>query len=120
MPYLRCTVMGLILWTACPLPLLAASSSANKMCKKIHDAIRAGHTIDQIMAELDTDAETVVKCTQKRGKRKAAPKQKKAAKSSSKSGTTTSTSSGEKSKNSAPSSRKPSAPHSGPLPTHLP
>ena len=120
MRYLRGTVIGLTIWATWPMPLLAASSSANKVCKKIHDAIRAGHTVDQIMAELDTDAETVVKCTQKRGKRKAAPKQKKAAKSSSKSGATTRTSSAEKSKSSAPSSRKPSAPHSGPLPTHLP
>jgi hypothetical protein len=118
MRYLTCTVMGLVLWAACPTPLLAGSA-ANKMCKKIHDAIRAGHTVDQMIAELNTDAETIVKCTQKRGKRKAAPKSKKAAKSSSKY-SSSSAPSAEQSKSAASSTRKPSAPRSGPLPAHLP
>lgn len=120
MRYLRCTVMWFILLAASPLPLLATSSSTNKMCKKIHDAIRAGHTIDQIIVEFDTDAETVVKCTQKRGKRKAAPKQKKPAKSGSTSSNTTTPSSTEQAKSSGSASRKPSAPRSGPLPAYLP
>ncbi len=119
MRYLTCTAVGLIIWAMNPTPSLAASSAANKTCKKIHDAMRAGHTVEQIEAELNTDAETIVKCTQKRGKRKAAPKQKKPAKSSSKAGSTTGTSSAAKSKSAAPT-RKPSAPHSGPLPTYQP
>lgn len=50
-------------------------ASAQKVsCKKIREAVLANHTLDQIIAELDTDAEHVMKCTQKRGRRRAAPK----------------------------------------------
>ena len=43
-------------------------------CKKIREAVVAGHTLEQIIAEFDTDAEQVMRCTQKRGRRRAAPK----------------------------------------------
>ena len=124
MRYGQLAVAALVVCAALPASLHAASSS-KPSCKKIHDAVWAGKTLEQITAEFDTDAETVMKCTQKRGKRKAAPKSKtrQAAKSSAKSaqtGGTSSTSSSDKPKSSSASSRKPSAPRSGPWPSHLP
>jgi hypothetical protein len=100
-----------------------AKSSDKPSCKKIRDAVWAGKTLEQVTAEFATDAQTVMKCTQKQGKRKAAPKSKKqkstkggskSSKAQSGSGTSS------KSKGSSPSTRKPPAPRSGPLPAHLP
>jgi hypothetical protein len=122
MRYLRVAVGALVLCASCPTTLRAASSD-KPSCKKIHDAVWAGKTLEQITAEFDTDAETVMKCTQKKGKRKAKPKSKKQKGSKSKSSkgdSSTSASSTQQSKSSAPRVRKPSAPASGPRPAYLP
>ena len=124
MRYLTCAVAGLILSASCP-ALLHAASAPKALCKKIRDAVWAGHTLEQITAEFDTDAATVMKCTQKKGKRKAAPKSKrqkgtKSGSKSSKAAGSSGTSSAQKSKSSQPSTRKPPAPRSGPWPAHLP
>ncbi len=78
LPSTLATVVAATLWLAAP---LHAGSSQKKpapaSCKKIRDAVWANHTLDQIIAEFDTDAEHVMKCTQKQGKRRAAPKEKK-------------------------------------------
>lgn len=109
---LLCVVAGLIL---CASPVHAAAAP-DPSCKKIHDAVWAGKTLEQITAEFDTDAATVMKCTQKKGKRKKAPKSKtksststKSSKSQSSSGTTST----ENTKSQAPPTRKPSLPRSG-------
>jgi hypothetical protein len=124
MRYLRFVVAGLVLIGVGPSSLHAASS-AKAQCKKIHDAVWAGKTLEQITAEFDTDAATVMKCTQKRGKRKAAPKAKKqkstkGGSTSSKAQSHTGTSSAEKSQSSSPSTRKPPPPRSGSVPPYLP
>jgi len=121
MRYLRFVIAGLVLFGVSPSPLHAASST-KPSCKKIHDAVWAGKTLEQITAEFDTDAATVMKCTQKRGKRKAAPKSKKqpstkSGSKSSKAQTSAATSSTDKSQSSSPPTRNPSVPRSG---THLP
>jgi len=120
MLYFRSAAVGFVLCVLCPVSLHAAAPP-KPSCKKIRDAVWAGKTLEQITAEFDTDAETVMKCTQKKGKRKAAPKAKKQKGSSGKSSKTSggSTASTQKSK-AAPSTRKSSAPHSGPLPPRLP
>lgn len=122
MRYLRFAAVGLTLCTLCPPSLLAAASS-KQLCKKIRDAVWAGKTLEQITAEFDTDAETVMKCTQKKGKRKSKSKSKKKKGTKSKSSKTDSSpspSSAQKSTSSSPSGRKPAAPRSGPWPAHLP
>ena len=124
MRYLRFAVVGFALGALSP-RLVYAGSSSKPSCKKIHDAVWAGKTLEQITTEFDTDAETVMKCTQKKGKRKAAPKSKKqkstkGAPTSSKAPSNSGTSSTDKSPSSSPSTRKPSAPRSGPLPAYLP
>ena len=125
MRYLRFAVAGLVLCGLMSAGRCTQRRRRKPSCKKIHDAVWAGKTLEQITAEFDTDAATVMKCTQKRGKRKAAPKSKKqkATKSGSKSSkaqSSTGTSSTDKSQSSSPPTRKPSAPRSGPLPAHLP
>jgi len=122
MRHFRFAVAGLVLCGLCP-TMLRASSSTKPSCKKIHDAVWAGKTLEQIMAEFDTDAETVMKCTQKKGKRKAKPKGKKQSSSKSKSSkgdSSAGSSSTPKSTKSSPPKRKPSAPASGPRPAYLP
>jgi hypothetical protein len=114
MRYLTFALAGLIVCASWPSALQAASSN-KPSCKKIRDAVWAGKTLDQIIVEFDTDAETVMKCTQKKGKRKAAPKaQKKSMKSSAKSGKSQSSAgtSTEKAKSQSPSAGKPAAPRS--------
>ncbi len=115
MRYRTLVLAGFIVCASWPVTLQAASSNKTS-CKKIRDAVWAGKTLDQITAEFDTDAETVMKCTQKKGKRKAAPKApKKAKKGAAKSGKAASgagTPSTEKAKSPASSSLKPSAPRS--------
>jgi len=111
MRYLTFVLAGLIACASWSSALQAASSN-KPSCKKIRDAVWAGKTLDQITAEFGTDAETVMKCTQKKGKRKAAPKAQKKAKGASKSGKAASsagTSSTGKATSPAPSSGKPSA-----------
>ncbi len=88
-------------------------------CKKIRDAVWAGRTLDQIIAEFDTDAAYVMKCTQKKGKRRAAPKPKgkKSSKPGAKSGAGGTTSNRSKSQ-SAPPVQRPSSGRAAPQ--HLP
>jgi len=122
MRYLRFVVAGLVLFGMGP-PSLHAASSAKAQCKKIRDAVWAGKTIEQITAEFDTDPETVMKCTQKKGKRKKAPQsQKKSTQKSAKSNKSQSsagTSSAE-AKSQAPSVSKPPVPRSGGRSAHQP
>lgn len=117
------------LWFAVAVLLLSASdpsslhaaSKPKPPCKKIRDAVWAGRTLEQITKEFDTDAETVMKCTQKKGRRKADSKtQKKGTKTGSKSGTGTSAGSTEKPKVVQPAVRKPPAPRTGPWPNRIP
>lgn len=110
---------GLILCALCS-PSVHAASAPKPSCKKIRDAVWAGRTLEQVTAEFDTDAQTVMKCTQKQGKRKSGPKAKKQKNTTSKAAKGTN-SSPKTSKSSGPSpKRKASAPRSGPLPAHLP
>ena len=100
---------------------LQATSPPKPPCKKIRDAVWAGRTLEQIMKEFDTDAQTVMKCTQKQGRRKADPKaSKKGTKTGSKSaagaGAGASASSMGKPKVTQPKVRKPPAPRSGSWP----
>jgi hypothetical protein len=122
--YIRLGVAGLVLLSSSPATLHAAAPP-KPSCKKIRDAVWAGRTLEQITAEFDTDADTVMKCTQKRGKRKAAPKAKtqktqKTKKSAPKASKSTRAPATTKSKSSQPSTRKPGSPRSGPWPAHLP
>jgi hypothetical protein len=104
-----------------PVPLAAAAQKAPRppSCKKIRDAVWAGRTLDQIIAEFETDAHYVMKCTQKPGKRRAAPKArgKKSSKSGAKSGGSKTTSSKARSQ-SPPSVQRPSSRRAAPQ--HLP
>ncbi len=112
MRYRTLVLAGFIVCASWPSALQGASRN-KPSCKKIRDAVWAGKTLDQITAEFDTDAETVMKCTQKKGKRKAAPKKaKKGAAKSGKAASGAGTPSTEKAKSPASSSRKPSAPRS--------
>jgi hypothetical protein len=96
---------------------LHAASAPKPPCKKIRDAVWAGRTLEQIMKEFDTDALTVMKCTQKQGRRKADPKtSKKGTKTGSKSGAGAGASSMGKPNVTQPAVRKPPAPRSGPWP----
>ena len=98
-----------------------AAPSGKPPCKKIREAISAGKTLEQITAEFDTDTETVMKCTQQKGRRKAAPqaqKTKKGAPKSSKAATGAGTSSTEKAKSPATSSAKPPVPRSSGRPAY--
>jgi hypothetical protein len=123
MRYLRFAVAGLILSTSGP-TLLSAASASKPSCKKISDAVRAGKTLEQITAEFDTDAATVMKCTQKKGKRKPAaqspkkstPKSAKSSKSQSSAGA----SSTEKAKSQAPAVGNSPLPRSGGRSAHQP
>jgi hypothetical protein len=68
---------------ASAIPLSAGTRSAHQLsCKRVRDAVWAGHTLDQLTAEFDTDAEHIMKCLQSgKGKKpSAAKKGKKAAK----------------------------------------
>jgi len=62
----------IVLTLVAPFPGMAAAKRTQKVCcKEISKAVLANHTLDQIMKEFDTDAASVMKCTQKRGKRRA-------------------------------------------------
>ena len=94
---------------------LHAASPPKPPCKKIRDAVWAGRTLEQITKEFDTDAQTVMKCTQKQGRRKADPKtSKKGTKTGSKSGTGAGASSTGKPKVTQSAVRKPPPPRSWP------
>jgi len=47
------------------------------MCKRVREAVGAGHTMEQLTAEFDTDAQHIMKCVQSRKGKK--PKAKKTA-----------------------------------------
>ena len=50
-------------------------------CKEVHTAVWAGHTIEQLTAEFNTDAAHIMKCVQARkGKKPIADKKKSASK----------------------------------------
>ena len=122
MRYLAFTLAGLIFCASSPTPSRAASSN-KPSCKKIRDAVWAGKTLEQITAEFDTDAKTVMKCTQQKGKRKAAAKTpKKSTKGGAKSGKSPSAAgtSTEKARSQSPSAPKPSAPRSSGRPAYQP
>ena len=78
-----------IVLTAAALLVVAATASgqarprtAHKLsCKRVHDAVWAGHTIEQLTAEFDTDAQHIMKCLQARkGKKSVSQADKKGAK----------------------------------------
>ncbi len=45
------------------------TESDKLLCKQVRDALAAGRTMDQIIAELHTDADHVAKCVQPRARR---------------------------------------------------
>ncbi len=49
----------------------AATRKSHKLsCKEVHKAVWAGHTIEQLTAEFDTDAAHIMKCvTARKGKK---------------------------------------------------
>ena len=50
-------------------PLLAARQQGDKaLCKKIQQAVRAGRSLEQIMADFQVDTRQLMKCLQKKGK----------------------------------------------------
>jgi hypothetical protein len=127
MRYLQLAVAGLFLSTSCPTLLSAAptrASASKPLCKKIRDAVGAGKTLEQITAEFDTDAATVMKCTQKKGKGKKGPRSPKKATQkstqSTKSPSRAGTSSTEKAKSQAPAAGQPPVPRSGGRSAHQP
>jgi hypothetical protein len=122
MRYRTFMLAGLILYASSPMVLQAASSS-KPSCRKIRDAVWAGKTLEQITAEFDTDSKTVMKCTQQKGKRKAAPRTpKKSTKGGAKSGKSPGAAgtSAEKTKSQSPTTHKPSAPRSSGRPAYQP
>jgi len=51
-------------------PAEARGTQSDKLlCKQVRDALAAGRTLDQITAELHTDADHVAKCVQPRARR---------------------------------------------------
>lgn len=59
-------------------PAAATRSLDRQTCKRVRDAVWAGHTLEQLTADFDTDAEHIMKCVQsgkgkKRKAKKAAP-----------------------------------------------
>jgi len=66
------------LWVlASAMPLSAETRKpAQLSCKRVRDAVWAGHTLDQLTAEFDTDAQHIMKCVQSRkGKKPVAAKE---------------------------------------------
>jgi hypothetical protein len=64
---------------ASAMPLSAGTRSPHQLsCKRVHDAVWAGHTLDQLTTEFDTDAQHIMKCLQSgKGKKPAAAKKEK-------------------------------------------
>ena len=61
--------LSLVLAAAPSPPALGARARKDKaLCKKIQQAVRAGRTLDQIMAEFQVDAQQVMACAQPKGK----------------------------------------------------
>jgi hypothetical protein len=67
---------------ASALPLSAGTRKPHQLsCKQVREAVWAGHTLDQLTTEFDTDAQHITKCLQSRkGKKPAAAKKAKGAK----------------------------------------
>ena len=63
------------------MPLNAGTRKPHQLsCKRVRDAVWAGHTLDQLTTDFDTDAQHIMKCLQsQKGKKPAAAKKKKAA-----------------------------------------
>jgi hypothetical protein len=57
-------------------PVDAGSRKPKAPCKQIKEAVQAGRTLDQIMAEFQVDERQVTKCTQAKGKRRKEKKSK--------------------------------------------
>jgi hypothetical protein len=73
--------MAVLVALAVTAPAYAAPHTSNKLlCKQVHDAVWAGHTLAQLTAEFGTDAQHIMKCLQsKKGKKPQAKKGKKSA-----------------------------------------
>jgi hypothetical protein len=70
----------IVFWIlASALPLSAGTRTPRQLsCKRVREAVWAGHTLDQLTTEFDTDAQHVMKCLQSgKGKKRAAKKEKK-------------------------------------------
>jgi len=61
---------------ASAVPLSAGTRTPRQLsCKRVRKAVWAGHTLDQLTAEFDTDAQHIMKCLQSRkGKKRLAAK----------------------------------------------
>jgi hypothetical protein len=79
--YLATAIMVCIsLIVMAPGPAAAKEKSHRQWCKHVRDAVRAGHTLDQLTAEFDTDAAHIVKCLPRgKGKKPKATKPHKSA-----------------------------------------
>jgi hypothetical protein len=66
---------------ASALPLSAGTRKSHQpSCKRVRQAVWAGHTLDQLTTEFDTDAQHIMKCLQSRkGKKPAAARKAKGA-----------------------------------------
>ena len=70
-------VLAVIVCSSIAAPIAASTvprKSQQRLCKQIHDAVWAGHTLDQLTVEFDTDAAQIMKCVQARKGKKPAPK----------------------------------------------
>jgi hypothetical protein len=73
----RSVTLAIAFWMlASTVPLSAGTRTSHQLsCKRVHDAVWAGHTLEQLTAEFDTDAQHIMKCLQSRkGKKPAAAK----------------------------------------------
>lgn len=66
---IRLLALALLLTTA-PAPLAARPQKDKALCKQVQQAVRAGHTLDQIMAEFGVGVQQVMQCVQTKGKRR--------------------------------------------------
>jgi hypothetical protein len=73
----RNATLLIVFWMlASAMPLSAGTRTPRQLsCKNVRKAVWAGHTLDQLTAEFDTDAQHIMKCLQPRkGKKPAARK----------------------------------------------
>ena len=76
----RNATLLIVFWMlASAMPLSAGTRTPRQLsCKSVRKAVWAGHTLDQLTAEFDTDAQHIMKCLQSRkGKKPAARKERK-------------------------------------------
>ena len=58
-------------------PARSASRKAHQLsCKQVREAVAANHTLEQLTAEFDTDAQHVMRCLQSKGKKKSSSRSK--------------------------------------------